>query len=245
MRTLTLNTVCLTLVVSLVIACGGSEESQTDYSQSDVGSTPDSSDFGVRDGSDAELGPDEGRTDVRAEVECGSSGAFYVQNDLELLVGCERLKGRLQIIDYFETDVAEVNSLTHVDEGLILVHAPSLKDLSDFQQLETVGQTLMLAEILQIPTTDGLPNLKAVEGRVILRNLPLDDLHFPELETVGGLDVIDMPNVTSLDGLAKLQLIDGDLDISIPGVDEVELEAFLQRVEVSGTIRLNGEFFSN
>ena len=242
---------CLVLIIStFVVACSDSDKSEPASTMHDGGSDVDASDTDLIDSTDMRPDAQAMRTDMRTDartmdVSCGISGEYYRRLDLEVLVGCNHLKGTLALVDYFEDSIPEAASLFHIDDDLVINRAQFLKDLSDFQRLETIGRSLFLQDIPSIPKKDGLPNLRSVEGRVVFSDWPVDNLYFPKLERVGDLRIDIMPNLTSLDGLANLKKVDGDLYISCEGIDKTEMENFLQHVEVSGTIKFNGELLSN
>lgn len=86
-----------------------------------------------------------------------------------------------------------------------------LSDLSGFKKLRRIGKPLELAA-LPIKSLDGLQNL----------------------EYVGEIDFFFLNELESLEGLASLRGVEGNVSIDVEKITKAQFKAFLKRVEVGG-----------
>lgn len=130
-------------------------------------------------------------------------------------------------------------------EYLGTVHMPDASDASVLEPLEPItriGGNLSVFRNHGLTDLRGLERLVHVGESIVLR---LDDSHgaftslagLTNVREAGGLTLDSIPGLTSLDGLASLETIHGDVYIARnPELSSAEIDAFLSRVEVEGEI---------
>lgn len=224
-------------IATFCLLCLGACTAQDHRDPNDAGWQLNELDMATRDLAQGE--------DLSNLVECGDSTRnvnHYNNGGLSVLEGCQRLMGGLNLVDYYGTDVHQAKSLIYIEKSLYIRRVTELESLSDFEKLEEIESgDLLLDSLYNLSKESGFPNLRKVGGRINIASLPVDKLRFPNLEYTEGLSVVGTPEVTSLEGLEKLKRIDGDLLLDLPNVSREELDRFLERVDVMGRVRFNGE----
>ena len=172
---------------------------------------------------------------------CGESGESVHRDNLSQLEGCEQSYFRIILSGFLASSIPQLRSLVRSEDLLHVISIYELTDLTDLNRLEFVGADLMIRFMPDLSTLHGLESLRTVRGRLFLTGLGISDLSpLSSLTSVGGL-YIDLIHLDSVEGLDSLERIDGDVNISADGVSREELEQLLERVEVTGSIRLNGQ----
>lgn len=176
-------------------------------------------------------------------VECGEESLVLMQTDLDQVDGCERLMGSLHLVDYHEESVPEIRELKHIEGGFVVHRAYDLTTLDDLRGLTSVGQSFVLLDITALGQEYTVPLLETVGATLELGALPVKNLNFPSLEVVGGLTIFST-EFDSFEGFPKLRRVIGDIDILSEEISQHEFEDFLGRVEVTGSVRFNGEIYT-
>lgn len=153
-------------------------------------------------------------------VVCGEPGG---QVDLpyhpEELEGCTEYLGTVHMPDSSDASVLEpLEPITRIGGNLSVFRNHGMTDLSGLERLVYVGETI----VLRLDDSHGA--FTSLAG--------LDNVR-----EAGGLTLDSIPGLTSLDGLASLEIIHGDVLIARnPELSNAEIDAFLSRVEVEGEI---------
>ena len=136
-----------------------------------------------------------------------------------------------------------LESLTQVDGAFILITNQSLTDMSALSNLETLGNEFYMQNNNAITSLPTFSNLTSLVGELDLRNNHLlsNAGSFPALESIGGINIRNLPNeflpldisgfsnittvndkihllscgVTSLDGFQQITTIQGRFDIEL------------------------------
>ena len=245
---------CIGLCLGLLglVACGdraiapdGEGGSTADSGSSDAPSPPD-------------LGPD--------AVVCGEPGdVAATDEDIALLEGCQVFQGLVDLWYPNVTDLSPLASLRVIREGLssgsnnlhletldglerlewvgkFSFNADGVRDFSGVENLRDVEDYFGINGMPNLADLHGLEQLRAVGGKLSLSgNAELTNLDgLSGLEWVGGeLYISGNDKLASLDGLAALQEVSGDVTIRLnPQLSPAELDAFVNRIEIGGDVRL-------
>lgn len=184
-----------------------------------------------------ELG--DGRTSDQGSEEevCGAPGAVVRYHDVP--EGCVFLEGVVVVFaGYGVTNLARLQGLQRVSQGVTIHHCLELTSLDGLNQLEQVGENGFGAfRSPQLRDLSALAMLHRVEGAFVLQDLEgLADLAGVEgLSYVGGSLVLErLPAVRNLSEFAGVEHVAGGLRIS----GNHHLEALW---EVSGPLRIEGD----
>ena len=178
---------------------------------------------------------------------CGDAMSLYGERsfaeDPDLLAGCERFRGGFDFAYATITDASALASLRWIDGRLSFFHASDLVSLAGLEQLEHVAE-LSISGLSRVEDLSPLARLRRVENRLIIDgNGALESLHgLEQLQEVGDLVLFVEPELSdsvTLGSLACLRQVRGDVDLR--NVRRAEVDAFLARVEVEGTVTLDGE----
>jgi hypothetical protein len=136
-------------------------------------------------------------------------------------------------------DIAAVAGCTHV-LGTLRVGDTLLTHLDGLNSIDTVDEMLIVFRNTDLTDTGGLSRVRAVGDTVSIRfNSTLPSIGLKSLTEAGGLDIEYNDVLTSLDDLAALRVIEGDLTINgNPMLSQAEAEAFAAGITVGGTIRV-------
>lgn len=203
----------------------------------DVGSQAADGGLGADISHDASMGDVE-RDATRT---CGSNDTIVKASNLDSIEGCEVVLSTIQLVDYFEPQVRGVEQLKRAEFGLVF-NRVELSSLSSFSNLEFVGRILSIKNAPELMDLSGFNKLAEVDGPLMISDLPLADLSdLGQLERTAGLELRRVPNLESLEGLQQLSLIEGDVSVAAEQISREEFAAFLERVEVTGSVEFNGE----
>lgn len=186
--------------------------------------------------------PDASPLDADALPSCGA-GRHRWPLDPGLLDGCERLLGTIDFAYAPIVDASVLSSLRWVDGELNFLANGELTSLTGLERLEHVGG-LTLRITTAVEDLAPLGQLRTIENRLYLSdNRALRSLHGLErLEEVGELilDIhVDYEDVVNLDVLVSLRRVRGN--VRFTHVPREQVDAFLARVEVGGTVTFDDE----
>lgn len=187
-------------------------------------------------------------SDPAALSACGEAMQFYQLRNLEMdpavLDGCERFLGSIQFQDVEPVDTTVLSSLRWIDGQLAFfgLFGGGMTSLPGLERIEHVGELSL--RFLEIEDLAFLARLRSVAGLMLVSsNDDLRSLHGLErLEEIGELNLDVSPDATdvvTLSCFASLRRIHGD--VQLWNVRRDEVDAFLARVEVGGTVSLDGE----
>lgn len=156
--------------------------------------------------------------------------------------GCERYLGSLAFAHVSDEDLRVLAPLRWVDEALALNANPDLISLAGVERLQHVGRLVIMNE--NIDSLEPLGSLRTVDGALqIVDNNSLSSLHGLErLEEIGILEIRFEPeyrDIVTLDTLRCLRRVRGDAHFA--QVRREQVDAFLARVDVGGSVTLDGE----
>lgn len=171
-------------------------------------------------------------------VSCGEAGQAYTDLTFPTTpAGCQRLLGSLDLSESAVDEFTTLATLQEVDGFVRVENAGGVARFDGLQGLARVGEDLTLVGT-SATSFDGL-GVQHVDGDVrIESNLVLVALALEDLETVAGdLRITGHPQLISLATLTSLQRVEGDLHLyDNPSLPEADIEAFLARVEVGGSV---------
>ena len=108
------------------------------------------------------------------------------------------------------TDISALSNLEHLGGGLTLTDCPEISSISAFQSL-TTAEFITLSNLQDLQSLDGLQNITHLPGGIQIEDCAISDLNdLSSLTHTGGLKLIDLPFVSSLEGLVSLETIDND-----------------------------------
>jgi hypothetical protein len=222
----------------LCAGCSGCYETTTpgeiafDAASRDAGSPLDASEQGL---------------DAESLRTCGGPDQviFYPSDeDRALLVDCARYLGSFDFSRAPFVDVGFLASLRWIDGLLNFSTNQELSSLAGLERLEHVGGALIIAHAPLPTDLAPLSRLRRVVGPLTISdNDALVSLHGLErLEEAGRLRIAPPPElggIVSLAPLESLRRVRGDVEFE--NIQREEVEAFLTRVQVDGTVELDGE----
>jgi hypothetical protein len=157
--------------------------------------------------------------------------------------GCERVLGTVNHAYSSAPDMADLASVRWIDGSLNLFSMDELTSLRGVERLEHVGGlNIRITRLLE--SLAPLANLRTVEDMLFIdSNRALGSLEgLGRLETVGRL-IIEMESEfkdsASLASLGALRRVHGD--VRFWHIRREEVDAFLARVTVDGSVTLDGE----
>jgi hypothetical protein len=200
-----------------------------------------------------------------AEVTCGDGGTYGVRsNGLKFFEGCTRIRGRLNIDS--ESSLEPYARITVVDRELWLSYLIEARDLEPLKSVSSVGG-LLLQRAPLLTTLEGLEGLRRVGpsgGLQVFQNDKLVSLSALKGSNFGAglLLISDNRSLANLDGLqnfteatelrvtgndalsdlsglSNLRRVAGDVTFySNPRLSRAEVERFVARLQVTGTVRI-------
>lgn len=167
------------------------------------------------------------------------------RSDLSTYEGCEIIRSHVALAFFRDEDLPAFASLRKTEQQFVVRGTETLKSVHGLRRLE-VADSFRLDYAMNLQSLEGLENLREVATGMALWHLPgvttLEPLG--NLTVTGGLSILHLPHLTSLDGLDNLCRIDGDLEIGQTSIMREDVEAFLDRVDVTGTVTFHGENLS-
>lgn len=182
-----------------------------------------------------------------AEPTCGSAGERVGANSPTfpgLFDGCRHVLGTVSLEDTPFPDVDFLETVEHVDGDLNLFRNRSLVDISGLRNLVSVEQ-LTIRNSYELTSLEPLGRLRQVRGMFYVASLSsLTSLRGLEgLQCVGRL-ILNVPEgITDISPLSSLHTVDGDLSVGAAGVGPAALRAWVDGIDVGGTVELNGEVY--
>jgi len=119
------------------------------------------------------------------------------------------------------TNLDGLINLVQVKGKLLIGSCPNLQSLSGLDNLERVDDIMSLFELGSVTNAEGLGNLKRINGKLHIRNFPINTLaQMVNLEYVGGL-WIQQIDISSIEGLEEWG--SGDIRIQdCPNLSSIE-----------------------
>lgn len=230
----------LALVVCLCGGCGDCYESTSREEDAGIDFDARRPDAGLEDICPESAEP---RLDPGSLPTCGmimTSDNYPIET---VSAGCERYLGGIGFPFASDEDLRVLESLRWIDGGLAMNATGELTTLAGVERLEHVGGTLLIWNE-RIDSLAPLGRLRRIEGRLDIRdNSALTSLHgLGRLEEVGALNLKFLPELrdrVSIDALRCLRRVEGD--VYLVEVPRDQVDAFLARVEVGGSVTLDGE----
>lgn len=225
----------------LCAGCGGCYESSSAGSDAGIGFDARPPDAGSED-----LCPEaaEPRLDPSSLPSCGMTMVTDTYPIETVSEGCERYLGTIGFPYASGDDLGVLGSLRWIEGGLAMTSDARLMSLTGAERLEHLGELSIIAQP-HLASLEPLGRLRTVEGKLHLSsdNVLLASLHGLErLEEVGTLSIGFAPehgDDVSLEPLRCLRRVHGNAMFS--GIRRDEVDALLARIEVGGTVTLDGE----
>jgi hypothetical protein len=163
-------------------------------------------------------------------------------NYVTYLDGCEHFLGA---VVYTFGDIEQLDAmqtLRVIDGGLALSMNYELLSLAGVERLEEVGRlTLRLSRPVSL---EPLSQLRRVRDQFTLRSGDVVEslAGLERLECVGGLDLRSV-QPWDLEVLQRLRRVEGNVNLTLPNVPREDIEAFIERLQIEGSIEVNDEIW--
>lgn len=107
------------------------------------------------------------------------------------MIGLESV-GTLSILDFLGSTI-NLSSLIEIQEGLFLQNMPNMSNMSSFNVIESVGQSLSISDFPALSSITGFENLESIGGSLEVFHIRnqnntnvLQDVNLPKLASIGG-----------------------------------------------------------
>lgn len=123
--------------------------------------------------------------------DCSLKGDYHLNTDRDLLIflatGCTEISGKLIIMDSELTALHGLENLQFIGEHLLVYSNDHLSDLSGLENLRAIGGDFEILKNGSLTDFQGLESLERIEGaRIISNNNLVNFRGLESLETVGG-----------------------------------------------------------
>jgi hypothetical protein len=178
---------------------------------------------------------------IESAPRCGEDPILY--NDVTapraVTPGCQVFVNRLDFTHGFDAAAPNLRGIRATLSDVAFFGNGSLNDLSGLETLERIGGVLQLRMARNLTSLHGLRSLRSL-GNLAVDTTAVGSLEgLEQLREVGHLVIRDNPNLTSLRGLEGLcRVTNGVTIFGNPQLPESEIQAFLDRVEITGPIVL-------
>lgn len=177
----------------------------------------------------------------RSTMSCGTAESAYIlAYQQEALAQCTHVPGRIHVSDEGAiVDVARFSALRRVG-SLTFFRNEAMTSVDGLEQLSG-AETLGFNNLRVLEDLEALSGLCEVTDELYIIDLPaltsLEGLH--NVGAVGNLVLVDNEGLRDLDGLRGLQRVAGDVQIERnAALPTAEIEAFVAGLEVGGEITI-------
>jgi hypothetical protein len=178
---------------------------------------------------------------IETAPRCGDDLSLYTYINAPGAVtpGCQVFVQRLDFSSFFGAEAPNLRGIRATLSDVGFYGAPNLTSLSGLETVERIGGRLQIRDMPVLPNLRGLRSLRSVRFLVV-DNTTVTSLEGAEqLQEVEVLTIRENRQLTSLRGLDGLCRVTGGLNIyGNRQLPESEIQAFLERVEVTGPIVL-------
>ena len=179
---------------------------------------------------------------IETAPRCGDDSTMlytYMNAPSAVTPGCQVFVQRLDFSNFFGAEAPNLRGVRATLSDVGFYGAPNLTSLSGLETLERIGGRLQIRNMSVLPDLRGLRSLRSVRVLTV-DNTTVTSLEGAEqLQEVEVLTIRDNRQLTSLRGLEGLCRITGGVNIfDNRQLPESEIQALLERVEVTGPIVL-------
>jgi hypothetical protein len=178
---------------------------------------------------------------IETAPRCGDDLSLYTYINAPGAVtpGCQVFVQRLDFSSFFGAEAPNLRGIRATLSDVGFYGAPNLTSLSGLETVERIGGLLQIRDMPLLPNLQGLRSLRSVR-ELVVDNTTVTSLEGAEqLREVEVLTIRENRQLTSLRGLEGLCRVTGGLNIyGNRQLPESEIQAFLERVEVTGPIVL-------
>ena len=172
---------------------------------------------------------------------CGEDPILYneVTAPRAVTPGCEVFVNHLDFTNGFDAAAPNLRGIRATLSDVAFFGNGSLNDLSGLETIERIGGVLQLRMTRNLTSLRGLRSLRSL-GNLAVDTTAVGSLEgLEQLREVGHLVIRDNPDLTSLRGLEGLcRVTNGVTIFGNPQLPESEIQAFLDRVEITGPVVL-------
>ena len=161
-------------------------------------------------------------------------------NYASYLDGCERFLGAAA---YTFADIEQLDAMRtlRVIDGALGLHMNhELQSLAGVERLEEVG--LLGLRLSRPVSLEPLSRLRRVRDEFTLQSETRSLAGLERLECVGEL-VLSSVQAWDLGVMRRLRRVEGDVKLSLPNVPREEIEAFIERLHIEGSIEVDDEIW--
>ena len=179
---------------------------------------------------------------IETAPRCGDDSTMlytYMNAPSAVTPGCQVFVQRLDFSTFFGAEAPNLRGVRATLSDVGFYGAPNLTSLSGLETLERIGGLLQIRDMPALPNLRGLRSLRSVRFLTVENTVVTSLEGAEQLQEVEELRIQDNRQLTSLRGLEGLCRITGGVYIyGNRQLPESEIQALLERVEVTGPIVL-------
>ena len=179
---------------------------------------------------------------IETAPRCGDDSTMlytYMNAPPAVTPGCQVFVQRLDFSTFFGSEAPNLRGVRATLSDVGFYGAPNLTSLSGLETVERIGGLLQIRDMPALPNLRGLRSLRSVRFLTVENTVVTSLEGAEQLQEVEELRIQDNRQLTSLRGLEGLCRITGAVTIyGNPLLPESEIQALLERVEVTGPIVL-------